>query len=310
MNKSGFTLVEVMIFIAISGVLFILGLKNLIDTQQKDQFNVALGNIKSQLQVYLNDAANGNYQLPNGYYCVPSSPRLSVTNAVHVVTDSPDCSYLGSALYLLNNGAINQSKILIFPVFGYTFKNNSIVDGFSQIKPNSTSLSDSLPVSNSNLFTTYNLPSSVSLSSVTFVDNHGVKNNINLFLLLSNYNQYTASNSLNSGSQFSRIIPIIPLVSPIDYSSQIGVNAVNYVDELTDQCSENNSLPLPAYTCRLNTANLEISSSATPINPSSGISICLNDTNGSESANLTIGNTNQSSNSTIYTKLYNGLNCL
>ncbi len=308
MNKSGFTLVEVMIFIAISGMLFIFGLKNLIDTQQKDQFNVALGNIKSQLQVYFNDAENGNYQLPQGYYCLSSLPRLTIAFSPRPLgSDNPNCSYLGSALYFINNPTTNLSKLLIFPVFGYTFKNNSV--GFNQSAPNSTSLNQSLPVSNPNLFTTFNLPSSVSLYNVTFINNSNQTNNINLFLMLSNFNQYTSSNSLNSGSQFSRIIPIIPFATPIDYASQIGVQPVNYINQLTDQCVENNNQPLPSYACRENN-NVEIANSATPIGPSSGISICLNSTNGSESAQLTIGNSTKSSNSTIFTKLYNSINCL
>ncbi len=308
MNKSGFTLVEVMIFIAISGMLFIFGLKNLIDTQQKDQFNVALGNIKSQLQVYFNDSENGNYQLPQGFYCFSSLPRLTIASAARPpVSDNPNCSYLGSALYFVNNPSTNLSKILIFPVFGYTFKDNTV--GFNQSAPNSTSLSESLPVSSPSLYTTYNLPASVSISKVTFVDNNNQTNNINLFLLLSNFNQYTSSNSLNSGSQFSRIIPIIPFATPIDYASQIGVEPVSYINQLTDQCTENNSQPLPSYACRENN-NVEITSSAVPISPPSGISICLNSTNGSESAQLIIGNSTKSSNSTIFTKLYNGINCL
>lgn len=302
-SQEGFTIIEIMIFLAISGVVFMFGIGSLLNTQSKDQFIVSLNTIKNELQMYLNNSANGNYQLPSGYSCVQGSGRLQISTAPS--NNTSICSYLGSGLLFIRNNGSALDQIDTLPIFGYTFANNN---GFNQSQPNSTYLYQSLPISDANLVSTYYMPASIKIYSVSFVNtanNGSLLEQTNLFLLLNNFNQYTTSSLLDSGSQFSEIIPIIPKI-PVTASP---VNqAVAYINELTDKCSGNLANQPVLYSCRYS-GSAYMPGSDTSINPSSGVSVCLNNTNASESADLTIGGSNSSSNKTIFTKLYNKQDC-
>ena len=294
-KKNGFTLIEVMIFIAISGMLFIFGLANLINTQQKDQFNIALNSIKNQIQVYLNNAANGNYQLPSNYYCEAggSNSRLTITTSNS--PPSSACSFLGLGFYLTKNNGSSNDEIQIVPIFGYTLKQGQSINSSST--PFSTSLSDSLPISDIRLVNSYQIPSSISVDHVSYNENAVTPIQISVFLILTNFNQYSSSSLLNSGSQIAGIIPIRPVATSLS-------QAVSYINQITDSCgaSVNN------VACRISN-NVIISNSNTPMNPQSGVTICLDNTSVNESAAITIGATNSSSNTNIYSQLFNRRGC-
>ncbi len=301
-NQQGFTIIEVMIFIAVSGVIFMFGISNMLNTQSRDQFTVSLNTVKNELQSYLNNSSNGNYQLPSSYQCVNGGSRLQIIpKAGNLPNNSSSCSYLGSGLLFLKNTS-QLDQIDILPIFGYTFGNGG---SFQQNQPNSTSLAQSLPITDSNLIHTYFIPGSIKIESISYIDtnNRNINQQTNLFLLLNNFNQYSTSSLLNSGSQFSEIVPIKSpnITNPSD--------AVRYINQLTDNCGQPAS-QIPVIACRTYSDGSLIFGSDAPINPSSGISICLNNTNNSESADLIIGNSSLSSTSAIYTKLYNTVGCI
>ena len=252
-NQQGFTIIEVMIFIAVSGVIFMFGISNMLNTQSRDQFTVSLNTVKNELQSYLNNSSNGNYQLPSSYQCVNGGSRLQIIpKAGNLPNNSSSCSYLGSGLLFLKNTS-QLDQIDILPIFGYTFGNGG---SFQQNQPNSTSLAQSLPITDSNLIHTYFIPGSIKIESISYID----------------------TNNRN-------------------------------INQLTDNCGQPAS-QIPVIACRTYSDGSLIFGSDAPINPSSGISICLNNTNNSESADLIIGNSSLSSTSAIYTKLYNTVGCI
>ena len=298
-NQIGFTIIELMIFLAIAGGLFIFGISTLLKVQNNDQFRVDLGLLKTQIQAYINNTAEGNYTLPNNYQCLPGASRLYILNSATTSSMSPDCMYIGSALGFTNNTANNLWTIHDLPVFGYTFKNNSI----SQFQPNSTSLADALPITSAGLDQTYNIPGELSLYSVSYISSSG-NQLMNGFLLYNKFNQYLSQSSsvLQSSSQYINLAPIEPYVP----SNFLITNLANDVNELSDNC---NTTTLNV--CMINpTTDSPVLSSLATINPISGIDICLNDVNLGISASLVIGSRFNSSYKALATIMYNKRNCL
>ncbi len=299
MNKNGFTIVELMLFLAIAGALFIFGISNLLKTQNEDQFRVGLGLLKTQIQTYINNTAEGNYSLPNNYYCLPGPNRLYISNIASGSTTSPDCMYLGSVLSFTNNN-YNQSWTLnVLPVFGYTFKNNTI----NQLQPNSVNLAQAEPITSAILNRTYNVPSGLSVYSVYYLAS-STRKPINSFLLYNKFNQYisTQSSLLNSSSQYINIAPLEPY-----YSGNLSIPSLTRnVNQLTDSCQT-----IQQSICMINpTSNSIIPDSIAPINPGSGVRICLNDSSLGISADLIIGSQTNSSYKALTTILYNKKNCI
>ncbi len=307
MNTNGFTIIEVLIFLAIAGTMFIFGIDNLLSTQQKDQFLVVVGSIKSEIQSSILKASEGNYNLPASYSCSNGpNNRLAITPLSSSTNNdpNPNCMFIGTAFLMTQNSA-NQSVLNILPVFGNTFSNGSIT---SSPQPNSTSLSEALPITDAALNNQYVLSSVVSVSKFGFNDTiSNAFQPINGFLVFNNFNQYSRGSTslLSTSSQISEDVPILPYVKSSSLNEEI--NAVNQITD-SSNCSQNTP-STNTYACQISSSTSEILNSAAPINPPNGIELCLEDQGGNESDLISIGGQGVNSLRTIVDKLFSGTTC-
>ena len=68
-NPLGFTIVETMIFLAVSGALVVVGLSAVYGTQGRSEFRVAVNDAQQQIDKVINNVSNGYYADTSNISC-------------------------------------------------------------------------------------------------------------------------------------------------------------------------------------------------------------------------------------------------
>lgn len=122
-HQHGFTLVEVMIFLAISGAMLGWSVLTIRGRQQQVQFSQAVRDFENNLKDYINDTATGYYSNATGVKCVvlnPSSTTSDITFQPAVGDTSganKDCIFIGKAIQFSPQGT-NGEGFNVFTVLG------------------------------------------------------------------------------------------------------------------------------------------------------------------------------------------------
>lgn len=96
----GYTLLEVMIVLAISGGLLVSTMFLISGQQQRTQFSQAIKEIESQIQDVINDVATGYYANTGDFACdaTTEGPRLT-GSATDTQGENKDCVFLGRVMH-------------------------------------------------------------------------------------------------------------------------------------------------------------------------------------------------------------------
>jgi type II secretory pathway pseudopilin PulG len=110
-KKSGYTILEVLIFIAVSGFIFVGAMAAIRGRQQEVQFAQAIRDFDSKISDVVNDVITGYY---------PTNQTVSC---------SDDCVYIGKALHFGSDG--DPRKVRILNMAGKRYKDSSLVPSAS-----------------------------------------------------------------------------------------------------------------------------------------------------------------------------------
>lgn len=301
MNKSGFTIIEVMIFLAISGIIFAASINQMISEQKKTEFATGLGSFVSRLQTIANNVNNGYFNFPTTVSCIASSTGPSIGSRASKFSASSSspinhCIYIGDVISFSSiiGGVQTYNN---YPVIGLQYANSST----SSQSIDSSSLATAQPKTSSLLMTSATMPYGLTVSSIKYRNNGGSTSSIGAYGYFTTFNGHANNSTLNSGSQSTTLDPL-----PSTNTSESNKQIISIINSLTDNCgSPVNSSPVICY--QPSSSGPIPSSNIAPINPSSGIQICVNSGTTNQSALLTIGGTNSAS--TIKTQQYSLKDC-
>lgn len=117
-GSRGFTIIEVMIFLIINGVLFTSAMLYLRENQRRVEFNQAVRDFESQIRDVINDIPTGYFLSSPSLRCRvigPSRPTIVPTGTNPLGTDN-DCTYIGKALQFSPNG--EKERLVVYSVIG------------------------------------------------------------------------------------------------------------------------------------------------------------------------------------------------
>lgn len=118
--SSGYTIVEVMIVLAVSGLLLITVMASISGEQAKTEFTAAMRDFESRIQDVLNDTATGTF-VPAASGCTVT-PGASggpvVGGAAADQGTNQDCVFVGKAIQFRPTGAGNEGKFDIYTIVG------------------------------------------------------------------------------------------------------------------------------------------------------------------------------------------------
>jgi type II secretory pathway pseudopilin PulG len=274
----GFTIVEVMIFLAISSVIFVGALDLLGGKQNQTAFSTSVSQVTSQLQSIIGNVADGFYNSSQNFKCTPSASGPSVKNVGGgnlALGTNLGCVFIGEVVqFYTNSGAANTQDYVVYPVVGNQYDESLSLDPPVQ----ATNLTQAIPLalytagsSNVDESQTTPLPYGIVVhnNGLTYTDdkvNSDQPNPIGSIGFFTTFNGYTSgsnTSTLQSGSQSVQLIPI-----PGSHLSDSKAAAAGEIDSLGG----------------------EVNSLIT--DPSGGVGICLDSGTNGQSALITIGGAN------------------
>jgi hypothetical protein len=119
---AGYTIVEVMIFLAVSAALMVPAMALIKSKQAETDFSQKARDAQSKIQTWINNVSTGFTGAdPSQDHCILSAGRPQViTNASSpppATGYNPECAYLGEAVQFIDSGS-NKSSIYAYSVFG------------------------------------------------------------------------------------------------------------------------------------------------------------------------------------------------
>lgn len=123
--KGGYTIIETMIFIMITGMMFTMAVMVVSGRQKEIQFSQGLRDVESKIKDYINDVSTGFFPSSTGLNCTLSSttastsPTLTSSGGQGQGT-SNDCIFVGKVLQFSPNisGTVNDDKLMVHTLAG------------------------------------------------------------------------------------------------------------------------------------------------------------------------------------------------
>lgn len=133
----GYTIVEVLIFIAVSGAMLVAAMALISGQQAKTEFAQSMRDMDSRIQDVINDVSTGFYPTQNDFSCsAPASSPITITGVASSQGTNIGCSFIGRAVQF---GATSDHDTLItFTIAGrqyVTGTTNTVVTNLTEATP-------------------------------------------------------------------------------------------------------------------------------------------------------------------------------
>jgi len=97
-RQRGFTIVETLIVLAITGLMFLLAVLAISGKQNQAEFNQAINDIRSEIQHEIDQVAAGDYTNTGNFTCNGTSGSLNIQQGTNQQGSNDGCVYLGKVL--------------------------------------------------------------------------------------------------------------------------------------------------------------------------------------------------------------------
>ncbi|MDB5184306.1 MAG: hypothetical protein JWN38_114 [Candidatus Saccharibacteria bacterium] len=126
----GYTVVEVMLFLAISGSMFIVASVIVNGKQANAEFRQSMNEMTTNIRDVINDVANGSYNLPNNIKCTAApSGGINITSAASQQGENTGCIFMGKVIQFaptgISGGNGTYSHYAVYTVAGRQFASGS-----------------------------------------------------------------------------------------------------------------------------------------------------------------------------------------
>ena len=134
-RKAGYTIVEVLIFMAVSGMMFTMAVVLVNGKQANSEYHQGMYDLDSQIHTVINDVANGYYPSTQDFTCrvlSPASPPslMHSLSTVEAGTNT-DCIFMGKVMHF----GVQNSKGVDYNVYSVTGRRYAV--GSIDTAPNS-----------------------------------------------------------------------------------------------------------------------------------------------------------------------------
>lgn len=284
MRPHGFTIIEIMIFLAVSGFIFLSVITLMSGKQDRTEFQTSVSQLDSQLQTLMSSISSGYYNYPiGGFGCQPSLTGPQFFGTTSGQGSHYGCALIGTVLQFDPSipGITNQNQAYeTYPVAG-----NQFVQPPSSEPVDAITLAEEQPkVLPSSAWSTVTMQYGLNLSSSTgmyYVDsqvNGGRQMPIGGFGLFIRPSSTAAVGTTGLPTSGSSSIELVPIPGSAPGQNEPAFTPL--VNGLTDYTGSNKITTSAA------------SGAYTVSNPDGGISICLNSGTDQESALFVIGGSN------------------
>jgi len=259
-NKgAGFTIVEVMIVLAVTGALFISAAVAISGRTNRTQFQQSINQITDVIRQNINDVSVGYYPNSGNIRCTSDGNTMSITSGAVEQGTNSGCVILGRAMQFSPSPVTDPEQYVMYPIAGMQRDNDGDeITTLAGAKPAvifPSSAQSAAPDGSDKSKLQYGL----TVSKMYYGGNEA--NAIGAFALVSSLGSYNGA-QLQSGSQQISLVPVVG--SSRNSTQTAAANAIN--------------------------SNLATS----PVAPTGGVSICFDSGTTNQSGLVTIGGSNSS----------------
>lgn len=129
----GFTIVETLIVLAVTGAILISALALINGRQSRTQFTVGIGQVQQQVQQVISEVKNGYYPNNGNITCVATASGPYLTQASNGQGQNGSCIFLGKAIQFWPSGQSDQMTII--PIAANRLGGNQEVTNLPAAKP-------------------------------------------------------------------------------------------------------------------------------------------------------------------------------
>lgn len=244
LKTEAFTIVEVMIVLAVSSALLISAIAVISGQQQKTQFSQAIRDIESQIRDTINDVAHGFYHNPGNFICTSTGGGPLLTAGTNNQGTNKDCIFIGRIIQFALSGS-NGEAFNIYNLIGQRQVNGATgardVTNLNEAQPTALAPSSSSGANFPDATEEKTLSYGLKASTMQYISG-SVSTDIGAVGFVSSLANFEGGNIL-SGTQSISLMPIAG--TALDMTAPAAVDAINNLN--------NNS----------------------PVNPDGGVSICF-----------------------------------
>lgn len=264
----GFTIVETMIVLAVTGALFVAIAASLSGRQSAAEFTHAIQSVQSQIQQVVNQVGEGFYPNNANFTCQKAGSSISFTNVVSTQGTNTDCVFLGKVIQFSEHGTIPEAY-RIYTIAGLRSATAAVSSPFKNAAP-------SVVWVNPN-YASYTTPQTLEYGLVTKwvrsfhnsgCTSFGCSIGAVGILMESGSSNIKSASGYNSGAQQIDLVPI--------YASRLQRTPTQTINDIQA------SAPISG----LRDPNLGVDG---VLNPSMGVQICFASGSTNQSGLITIG---------------------
>ncbi|MBI2007839.1 hypothetical protein HYS85_01200, partial [Candidatus Saccharibacteria bacterium] len=133
--RGGYTIVEVLIVLVVSLVVFFAAVTVFSGKQGKTEFAQAMRDVESQIQAVINDVRVSTYPDASNYRCIidPLSQRPALVSGSSQIGTNTNCIFLGKAIEL--STTTNPDQLNVYTVLGRRLNGSTPVTTFEYPNP-------------------------------------------------------------------------------------------------------------------------------------------------------------------------------
>ncbi len=202
LNPRGYTIIEVLIFMAVSGFMFAIAASFISGKQSKSEFKQGMSAINSDIQAVINDVGNGFYPSNSDFSCTagPTGEPVITPNPSNEQGTNKDCVFGGKVIQFGTHGT-NYTGYKVYSIAERQFA----PDGSANPLP--TKFSEAKPVIVPGTIDKKVLEWGMKVCRVDKIDAAGAATTINSIGFFQSFGSYS-SGLLQSGAQSIGVIPI------------------------------------------------------------------------------------------------------
>src|SRR5690242_788053 len=116
-KRTGYTIVEIMIFLAISGLMFVIATSFLSGRQASAEFRQSMEDINANLSQIINDVGNGYYPTNNSFKCTTTGQTLDFSSTATTQGSNTGCVFMGKIVQFAPSGT-DRATYRVYSIAG------------------------------------------------------------------------------------------------------------------------------------------------------------------------------------------------
>jgi len=258
----GYTIVEVMIVLAVSGVLFIFAALFISGKQSSTSFTTGTNEMASNIQTIVSQVENGQYtDVP--FTCSTQSGSIVVNGQSlpgSTLGTNQDCVYFGKLLHVSPAGTANSYETLT--IIGSSNDTSNNYSSAVALSSNDTH------VSNLNLTTSNQTPQNININNITVQNGSNTSTVWNLAILSS----FNTADANNAGLYYVNGVPSGASSTESELIGAMNANHFTKVDSASICLTDGNRYSKIGLGSQ--TGNSQLNVSLTYLGQSSGAALC------------------------------------